>query len=176
MVKQSSKNLIELGDQVTHSMHPEIFGIVSTITRNRDTPLKIGIEQWSEETKEMIFSTVYANDLKGENDELFSNNAEDYEDYFPKDEDGEFKFKLYEEYADIHTKLEGFAIDHTVCITGCDRTNLQFVKGDKGLYIMGSDLLRIKLTSGIDAETADSTVNEDRRAVGAPNEMSQATL
>ncbi len=176
MVKSHQVNLVELGDTVSSVYFPEIVGIVSCITRNAQNIVGVDLEQWIEENGSMNSHRINLCDARGKNGESFETNPKNYDGYFPKDEEGEFKFKLNEWYRDIHTPLQGLAVSHGVCLTGCDRTKLAHYKKDDGLYGMSIDLNRISLIDEygeISGETAEETINEDRREVGGPIECSK---
>ena len=174
MVKQASKNLIELGDKIFHKKHLDISGIVTLIGRNTQDVLQIALEEYSEDAGTILVHDLYIEDALGVNDEVFSDDPKDYDEYFPKDDEGEYKFKLNETYQDVYTELKGVATSHSVCITGCDRTKLTFKKKNSGLYIMWIDLNRITLVDEL--ETQDSAINENRREPGGPIEMCANSL
>lgn len=181
MSKTETKNLLQLGDKVCDSHHPDVKGIVTTISRNTQDVMQISIEKWNKETSTMLTQDIYLSDARGDGDEAYSTDPLDYDDYFPKDKNGEYLFPLNEIYCDIHTELRGLAVHHCVCITGCDRTQLMFSKKDEGLYGIWIDFNRIEHIDVVDSSsdatvTADSTIKEDRKEPGGPIVQGPATL
>ncbi|MCP4393409.1 MAG: hypothetical protein GY804_03950 [Alphaproteobacteria bacterium] len=177
MTKSEVKHYLQLGDKITHAHHPEIIGVVGVISRDTENSMEVIVEQWNEETSTIINHGMLMKDARGLDGKTYSGNPKDYEDYFPKDEDGEFLFKLDEHYGDIYTPFGGRATTHSVCITGCDRVRLNFNKKNAGIYQMGMDLNRIKPIDEMDRETTcEETMKEERRAVGAPPVESALSL
>lgn len=183
MVKTLTKKTLQLGDSVFDVNHPEIKGIVTTIGRNTQDVLQISIEEWNKETSIMLAQDMYVSDARGVGDEAYSSDPKDYDEYFPKDNDGEYLFKLNEIYCDIYTDLRGLAANHAVCITGCDRTQLKFTKKNEGLFGIWLDFNRIEHIDVAESDepsdsstTADSTIKEERRSPGGPIVQGPATL
>ncbi len=165
--------LAKLGDQVQSIMFEEAHGIIGIIKRDTEDKLTFILEYWNDEVQDIVHHSVKAEEARDVDGGEFIADPYMYDEYFPQNEDGTFKFKLNVKYGDIYTDLKGIARSHSVCITGCDRTGLEFYKRNKGVYTMGTDLNRIKEIKDEPTETTDNSVNENRRQPGDPLECSK---
>ncbi len=165
-MKKETRCLLELGDHVTHKDHPEMHGIVSLIERGVQNTMRVALETWNEGTQDLLSHALNIEEAVGDDGETFVNSPFEYEEYFPLDDEGEFKFRLGDEYHDLHTDMKGNATSHGVCITGCDRAQIKWFRANKGLYGIHLDLNR--LTHVNELETADNTIEEHRRDGGPP--------